>query len=227
MKKECNVVMLPTENKANLFLTGNKLEYKESFTEHGQKNLTKMLNSCNSFAQHLYFTSNDEIKEGDWYIVFYNQGNPAVTKSIGERIDSRCKKIIATTDESLWEIPNSVPGFNFPDRLGLPHIPTSFIKAYVEANGKIDTVSVEMEEIDGFGNTKHFITNYREYQLKLRPDNTVIVHQSKTYTRAEMVSALYSVTKEMYQELIKRGADMSKITDDFDFNADKWIEKNL
>lgn len=54
--------------------------------------------------------------------------------------------------------------------------------------------------------------NTKKYKIKTRPDNTVIVYQSKTYSRDEMEKA--------YREGFKDG--LNKV-----HRASEWIEDNL
>lgn len=96
-----------------------------------------------------------------------------------------CKKIVATTDKSIGYTDHLIsPVPNFCD---YPQLPESFIQAYIKAynEGKpITEVDLEMEE---------YINSAFEYKgkddglyIKTRPDNTVIVHQSKMYSREEV-----------------------------------------
>lgn len=94
--------------------------------------------------QHLYFISNDEIKEGDWY---YDTNHNAIGK-----YDSSAqigKKIVATTDKSLND--NIKPqNREFVKALNsiIPEIPESFIQAYIKSynDGKaIEEVDLEMD----------------------------------------------------------------------------------
>jgi len=150
VKKKCKVVMLPTEKaplKGQIYLSDANL-----YISHNDKR-DIFINK----AQHLYITSDSEIKEGDWY---YNPAGNTFTpdmrivkcESSHEAIACRnapvCSKIIACTDSSLHEIPNSVPGFDFSDRLGLPQPSPQFIEKYIEAYNageKIEFVNVEYE----------------------------------------------------------------------------------
>ena len=62
MFKKCKVVMLPTNEKANaLWWSGHKLYVKgPEDSSRGELN-------------HLYFLSDDEIKEGDWFLSNLNE----------------------------------------------------------------------------------------------------------------------------------------------------------
>lgn len=138
----------------------------------------------------------------------------------------QCKKIVATTDKSLngksdsglqmclcgtWQMDNK----GYPKCKGNCHtldIHESFIQAYIKAynEGKpITEVDLEME-IVGACTTKGAIID-----IKTRPDNTVIVHQSKMYSRDEVIDIIY---KSSY--ILSHGDSTKE-------DADKWIQDNL
>jgi hypothetical protein len=83
-----------------------------------------------SFPQHIYFISNRKIKEGDH--IHFNVGCAAGIRQVDKEDcnDDCCFKIEATTDPSL----------------NLPLIPQSFIEKYVEKQGKIDEVMIDINE---------------------------------------------------------------------------------
>lgn len=171
--QDCKVVMLPTEGfkygystlEGDLVITNGNLEVYErpsSFPEFKQ------------VKQHLYFTSNEEIKEGDY--VWWNNGihkTSSITKmylhttSFKEAFFGRQKeyigillkpklffKVVASTDSSS----------------GLPIIPESFLKQYVAANGKITNVKLKLDvqTIAGIGVP-------RKHNLELTANNEVVV----------------------------------------------------
>ncbi len=107
--------------------------------------------------QHLYFVSDEEIKEGDW-IVHESHGAKGLhkAKSVVSKGDIKsiitttkegcwleyCKKVIATTDKLLLKGLKD----GYPRNYYVPTIPESYIKKYVEGNGKETIVRLEMEE---------------------------------------------------------------------------------
>jgi hypothetical protein len=198
MKKTCNVVMLPTE-KAKLGFNING-ELVTGDTELHSNDYHK--------AQHIYITSNDEIKEGDWYIGYLlgeivikqavkyyghirtqwlNNGQPRIIPELcepaqywsysGENYQqvSECKKIVATTDKNLTFRENNIWGQKGTGvYLDIAQIPESFIKAFVESNGTIKEVELEMEQyFDECPDIKDVRSNIK---IKTTSDNTVIVH---------------------------------------------------
>jgi len=168
MKKECNVVMLPTENQSKIVLKrGNVLEYAEHPPLYGIKNLGWKY-------QHLYITSPDEeIKEGDWMyhkldgkIFKYEPSKYHQLEDILQNPkEYGYKKIIATTDESIKQTSKNSILITHP----FPRPSNEFLKKYCELGG-IDKVMVEYENeiaLDG-----HTIIGSG---LKVAPDNTITI----------------------------------------------------
>jgi hypothetical protein len=204
MKQLCKVVMLPTNEASNIIIAKSVL--------HLSKAAAPTNKEIDHVCQHLYLTSNEEIKEGDWCFELHNRESSATSPKYKDLEgntwwlrQSNCnisansntgKKIIATTDKSLHSIKWKDTPLESPSKLlkGIAVIPESFIKTYVEANGKISEVLVEYDEkkviTDGWISTiSERIVTYVPI-LKLREDNTVILSQTKTYTRDELKAYL-------------------------------------
>ena len=107
MKKKCQVHMLPTKNHSHIVHSTSKYGglFKSEY-------YSPMLDMGDSY-QHLYFTTDEEIKEGDWYLFFatgldYAELMQCRDKEEANRcnnhffIKRQCKKIIATTNSELW-----------------------------------------------------------------------------------------------------------------------------
>jgi hypothetical protein len=155
---------------------------------------------------HLYITTDEEIKEGDWvhhkeYGIrhYVNKDlTPEAYKSKG------WKKIIATTDPKLNS--NQIEPYDTSKPYGIefPQIPQDFIKAYCEQGG-IDEVLVE-----------YVLNPTRHTHLKPRTiNNTIIIHpvEEKMYSREE-VKLLVTMALQWN----------GRLTVEF---IDKWIEENL
>lgn len=139
-KRTVQVIMLPT-NKSNLALFSNSDDYDNKIVDKLQffKDEVESL-EYNLKPQHLYFTSNEEIKEGDKFIwksqMYGNTEIYTFKEDVGYGIkiaegyivnhSGNCGKVIATTDKSL----------------NLPLIPQSFIEEYVKKNGEIKEVDI-------------------------------------------------------------------------------------
>ena len=117
--------MLPTNGKDIAMLSKR---VKDGMLQSA--NGTEGVANCNTMwqPQHLYFTTDEEIKEGDWMM---NLNGDKIYQHFGNGGDfEQWNKIIATTDPELE----------------LPQPSQAFIKAYCEQGG-FDEVDVEYEEI--------------------------------------------------------------------------------
>lgn len=126
-----------------MYQTGKKNELRVAPQE--------TLNSVHWTRQYLYFTTDEEIKEGDWIITAYNK----IVKTVKAHTileDEKCKKIIATTDQQL-RIKSTIResyalDMNYGKVLSiLPQPSKEFIKEYCESGGidEVDEVDVELE----------------------------------------------------------------------------------
>jgi len=152
-----NVVMLPTEKASHLYILNKELKFG-FYNQKSKPEWTDLIN------QHLYITSDEEIKEGDWY---YNNhyNSVALCTSIHALNRNNQFKIIATTDTSLE----------------LPQLSQSFIKTYIEAynNGKvIDKVMVEYTKFENirwsdewqkFTNNEEILKVDRNNEITIKP----------------------------------------------------------
>ena len=118
-----------------------------------------------------------------------------------------CKKIIATTNPELK----------------LPQIPQDFIKYFVEKQGNVKSVSIEMEEIKtGWlnDNDQMLEVNTGRFQPKLTKDNEVIISlEEKSYTRDEMIA--------FGQKCGTAGTMAERIGEDFNHLFLQLVEQNL
>jgi len=221
--------MLPAE-KSNILQTesGNL-----SFTFFPQD----MGMSCK--YQHLYITSNDEIKEGDWvYNIVqktYFKADKNFMKIVGNTLTTN-KKIIATTDKSLTTYvedkdnlydPRSKTGFEPYYKL-LPQPNKAFIEEYCELGG-IDEVIVEYEfnfELTSFTNKMNPDKGWekwsnKEYVLKVNSQNEITIHPIKdTWTREELIKIIHNHAKYSRRCSGIQGEYSPKWVDD-------WIQQNL
>ena len=236
--QKCEVVMLAVDKVSNIGL------YKDT------KNL--VFNDHISYKdrgiyQHLYFLSNEKIKEGDWYLNIVSNEIVNVDFNIDYK-QNHCKKIIATTDTSLQHAIDKSP---YPMEIyGLPQPSKEFIQAFIKAynEGKpITKVLVEME-LDG-AYMGHFEgIDCSDYKLKINSSNEITIKKVKdSYTQQEVdnlldrntcqITALmlekfkgYKSREEVIELLSKHfiqagskiglGQDVAKFTK-------KWIEENL
>ena len=229
-RKKCKVVMLPSKYKqaGSIITIGDTLHYTEKYpSENGY------------VSQHLYITSDDEIKEGDCCInnkkeifkVKNSAGNILHNPSTKEPFQKWIgKKIIATTDKSLkikddWN--------NFMDRakrlgvspslleekeggmnISLPQPSKAFIEKYCEVGG-INEVIVEYI-LYSDSQTFHFTP-----LIKLSNEITIHPIKEKMYSRKELldfVSPLIGKLESEFGDPTKEGIEIAK---------EKWIKGNL
>jgi hypothetical protein len=193
MKKEAKVHMLPTEDKSILYKRNdtNELHLGDfNYCESDDKLRTN---------QHLYITTDEEIKKGDCFINLGSGGHPGVaiyqansenSKAINEFKFPEIKKIIATTDTEL-HYNKVVEEDMHMYKESLPHIPQHIIEAYIKK--PFDEVLVEYE----VKLKSYHIEPYEEVMLKTDSNNCTIIHpvEDKMYSR----DTLDKILKECYR----------------------------
>lgn len=235
--KKCKVVILSTEKASNIWLTyENKLSIHPSYTTLAG-------------GQHLYITSNEEIKEGDWYIWLNNKAicqADAMIMTINNHMkNGHIEKIIATTDTLVFKDDyrnQSTPDF-------LPKPTEGFIKKFVEKYNKgeiITDILVEYEYEDHAIWSKNQYDTYdchncnREnfekedgcnclytFYLKISPQNEITIHPIKqNWTREEVVKLCRDafIAGQEYEYLADISASDNPNPKP---NFNKWIEENL
>lgn len=216
--KEAQVIMLPTEK-------NNKIGSLVKCPNTGTLAIINILtyeSTQPSENQHLYLISDDEIKEGDWYFITESISK-CESKYEANDLTDICKKIIATTDESLslcdnCKKPNKADVYTCNCEVNPIARPSDdFIRKFVEKQGKITEVLVEYEEILDDEGIVAIAFGNNDYKLKVSPDNTITIKpvQEKTSWSREEVVALI-------QKLEKDGADYFGQA-----FLKQWIEENL
>ena len=240
--KKAKVVMLPTNEKvintkeyqlllsASLFWT-SKIEI-ERYTEGWFfLNNSSAPNSCAITIpnvelfkhQHLYIISDDEIKEGDWcYDKRPDENGDLVdivyqVKNIEfELRTSTEKKIIATTDSSLWR-----PSHKYAsDVILLPQPSQQFIQKYIEEYNKGNVITDVLVEYQTklewtYSHSGNRIQEESNPFLKINhKDNTITIKKVKdNYSREEVENLIYSAMKDRCYTTVAEWK--------------KWIEENL
>ena len=241
--KECNIVMLPTKDETNIVLNTS--------TEELSYTTTKKLNiRYKVFTyQHLYIVSDDEIKEGDWFISSENKIYHAIRENFDDlfsilkdlnysTIWKSKGKIITTTDKSLMV----QDYFKNGRKAGLEQSPQpsqSFIKKYCEL-GDVDKVLVEYEfNVELYKNTPSIIKNstygsagqykLNFYKLKTDSHNTITIKSVKdSWTREEVIDLLKIYQEDFCNfEAIKPGLEKLKNTINLPEYWKDWIKENL
>lgn len=191
--KKCKVIMLPTKEQnikgkhlTKCHLVGEQLRIGEMNNDFHNADWAKQ--------QHLYITSNEEIKEGNWYYDKIRNSIHQMTIGILNVIKSQdnYSKIIATTDSSL-KFRRVGTAESLDEYDSLPRPSDAFIQKYIEKQGKIDEVLVEYENKllephkDEYGDERY---NKFDYKLKVALDNTITIKPVKdSWNREEVVKA--------------------------------------
>ena len=214
--KKANVVMLPTNQQTKYLMVYSDVEKTK-----GKLILNGLKNDEYKEYQHLYIISDDEIKEDDYYILFTDKAL-TVLRCTGDGDYFNCKKIIATTDETLYlTFNNGKTDLKFV----LPKPSDSFISKYIEEYNRgniITDVLVEYELISNeeyFGNTVNPDDDvpYFDERLKINhKDNTITIKKVKDSWNKEEVIKLLFKCKDFLQRYNKES-----------ISFDKWIKENL
>mgnify|MGYP003424287667 FL=1 len=228
VKKKIEVVMLPTEKATPIIHIGIM---KRILFESNTSKYKGVLDKDESY-QHLYFVSNEPIKEGDWFIAIDSSIQKA--KANYEKLDND-KKVIATTDDlrvTTFEHFGALPSPS-------PQFIDKFIGEYNKGN-VIKEVMVEYETKYPFENE----LGKKQDCLKVNKNNHITITRCKdSWSRGEITNKLKLLSElleaqaaidlhnetgigksgyEEYEEEIKKYRNS-----DYSFNVNKWIENNL
>ena len=203
MKKQCRVVMLPTEKASGMTLIGGIL-YPYSKSDNG-------------ISQHLYILSDDEIKEGDWYI-HKQSGSYRFQQCVGSHLPMDAKKIIATTDVLGVVDKDLSKSMGGEVERRLPQPSSAFIQKYIDAYNSGKPIEKVMVEYDVDSVIEESSGDTSPYFLKvIMEDNTISIETQKdSWTREEVVDLLKEV---------KHFVESTPNIHPSEF--DKWIEENL
>lgn len=223
IKKEHGVVMLATEDKViDGSLISRSIDDKLAITNCltlEDKNAEKDEHKNN----YLYFTSDEEIKKGDW---LHNSFSNNIGKALfDERGDLHLRKIIATTDPTFWA---PIPY--------IASIPQSFIEFYVK--NPVDKVELEYVQAtyeDWMENGASPVPN----KLKLDNNEVVVVPEKNTMSVVEFMNKQCEVgklyTKEEVEELCKSAMSNGYNAGQYDagchdapyIKESQWLKDNL
>lgn len=193
MWKNCKVVLLPTNEEA-VICGVKELHYRG---EHPQ------IDSLQN--QHLYVTSDEEIKE---YERFLNSRNELCVGRSNYAHPKCDRKIIATTDKSL----------------DLPQLSQQFIEKYIEEYNKGNVITEVMVEYIEKIHNLHSGANaqWEEEILKVNSkENTITIKKVKdSWNREEHSKSLSDLGRDLSRKFNLPFEDSFKFTM-------KWIEENL
>ena len=190
------VVMLPTKGDSTFgYITETKTYHRYTNEENSYNNLANNL----AIPQHLYFISDEKLKDGEWCYESKMKGNKIFEYDSSNIWHKGAYKIVATTDKSLVFISN-----NGRIEYNLPQIPQEFIENYCEVGG-VDEVEIEYE------------LNYDEHpELICNPTESIVHFIKDSWSREEVEKLIESAVHDF--------AGMN--TYDYD-NLNRWIKDNL
>ena len=170
-----NIHVLPTDKPSRLYLhSDNELQLRTNIIRTSEDYLGS--------NQHIYITSDEEIKEGDW---FYDLGTKYIyIKQSWENshLDFNGKKIILTTDQDLIKD-------------GVQAIDDEFLEWFVK-NPSCESVHVYNQtqvgyEYDGY----HFILEEPFIEYTNTNDCTSMIYNPKEETAEEAAERFYPMSK--------------------------------
>ena len=228
--KRAQVVMLPINSGICSIIKNVNGRGRQLYQATKNYYYTKAYLEVEEFeAYELYITSDDEIKEGDWYFdgtdFIHKKSKHNNTLVDGNK---QAKKIIATTDTSSINIRQ----MTFMDEAtewiyDIPQPSQQFIEKYIEEynNGNIIT-DIEVE----YSPSSITIQTYSEQQindnlkaltLKINPkDNTITIKKLKdSWNREEVIEQMWSAYKASNTVF----EDESALRIEFD----NWINQKL
>ena len=165
-----NIHVLPTNKPSRLII------------QNGNRLILGVLDySIIENRQHIYITSDEEIKEGDWFLHLFN----TLHKAGGNLIDKDFRKIILTTDQDLID-------------LGVQSIDDEFLQWYIK--------NPSCEEVDYCNWNEYYkITPKEEPKQETTADYIdrhiveamVEVAKQKMYSEEEVINIIYKIYDEM------------------------------
>ena len=208
--KKCKVILLPTDKAEKCIIVNTNGTFwkpldKTYFTQD-------YLKSIPAKSYHLYILSDEEIKEGDYFV---DLSTETIHNSFphGTNDPYGLRKIIATTDNSLKKMNKDSYIYS------LPKPSNEFLKKFCEMNGKITEVNVEMyKHIIGNQGAMSFPEFETELRIKTCSDNTITIKPvvEKTYTESQVRDILLTYRRD-HGNIHPLGLTA----------FDEWIEDNL
>lgn len=171
IKEKHQVILLPTEKATGLFVDKNNKLYYSTISK--RRHLGQ--------GRHLYFLSDDEIKDGDWHIDTETNAisNKSLKYEAAHGNDCFYKKIIATTDDTLeLPTPESIAEYPFSYTPNfLPQPPQEFIVEYVKMYNQGNPITeVFVEYLDWVADETDDGILKHQKMLKVNFDNTINIH---------------------------------------------------
>jgi len=141
-------------------------------------------------SYYLYFTTDEEIKNSDWFLEWDNidkryslhQCKPNGWQAQKATRLKTCRKIVATTNPDLWSTGYNIKGD--VTSIPVPKIGLDFVEAFVREQGAIKEVNLEYELYP----YAPIAGSIDQEFLKLHSNGTVIIHpiKEKMYTKFQV-----------------------------------------
>lgn len=200
MFKMVDVVMLATNKKSKLYIAWNEMRFGAEITP-----------TRDYQPYHLYFLSDEEIKEGDWVLETLNKVIFQVKGKSNDYKNSTFKKIIATTDRELR---------NGGQVCKLPQPSQSFLEKYVEEYNKGNQIKKVMVKYE---NQYHDGEQWF-YKVKVNPkDNTITIRKVKdSLSREEVEYLLFGD----WDDVLVTDAELVLVKCNSSKEANFWLKLN-
>jgi len=219
--KRAKVIMLPTEEQTKLWISkGTNI----------LRDLSNIIGMKQAIGQHIYIISDDEIKEGDWYLQY---GNLSGWKLLQSRKDislfEKDKKIISTNDKTCHKNCNcSIVCTKRCEKL-LPEPSQQFITKYIESYNKGEIITDVLVEYEKATYDKWFDNGGQPVfdTIKVNPkDNTITIRKNKdSWNREEhRVNIMYCLSLFATERGLTPTSKEMKIVNEW---GDNWCNKNL
>lgn len=239
LKKKIRVIMLSTDKEAGIGSIYKMIDKdilwddNEDFIGRLFINVNPLVNKSNHKfqAQHLYFLSDEEIKEGDWFLtddrlnIYENNGIPIWELHKCTSITN--KWIKADNDDSIGYNPNWSKKINASTdkSLNLPEPSPSFIQKFIEEwnkGNKITEVMVEYEKLYSYEATDQFDeVGFCGIKPKIDKNNQITITKVKdSWSKEEVAKQISDFAKEFS---FKNNLEFKS---SLDFTL-KWISENL
>lgn len=210
--------LVATEEKSGIFrkthdIRGNRINDSKLKYTANQTYIDSMylMNSGNAATNskskvqfyNFYFTSDEEIKEGDWYL--YN--NKVFRLKFGDKLGEGARKIVASIDSKLLADTGSFEPDGTATMIRLPQPTKQAVEAYCKK--PFDECLIEVEECRPFGkvNLREKVMGdngeyFKAFNIKVNSYNEITCHPvvEKMYSEKELIGAMeyaFMIAKDM------------------------------
>lgn len=172
--------------------------------------------------QHLYFTTDEEIKDGNLYLSDVNNAVCKWTQHYSAT-NGYGRKIVATTNPELWgrlcgasdgqftesngnRASKFVGNPELIENSGCAKIDTPFIEAFIKAYNEGNPIKEVLLETQYKQHSSGLYHDPMQSELKLRPNGSVIIHpiKERMFTMREMVDFAIWLTNYSQQHIVNQ-----------------------